>query len=998
MNKFLQRSFTIALMIFCSVVMIMAQRTITGTITDAEDGEPLIGANILAKGTSDGTVTDFDGNYEFTVPEGVTEIEFSYVGYATQDLVLGASNVIDVALETGVALDEVVVIGYGTTTVRDATGAVTTLSSEDFNKGINTSPEQLIQGRTSGVQVTSSTGEPGASSSIRIRGAGSIRAGNGPLIVLDGVPLDGRDVSAGSDIGAGAQSARNPLNFINPNDIESVNILKDASAAAIYGARGANGVVIITTKKGTRGKPSLSFNSSVGFNSMPGDRKLDLLSADEFRAATTNPNADHGANVDAFDEITRNAISQDYGLSYGGSSESGRYRFSLSYQDQEGIVENTGLERYTGTMSVVQKFFDDKLTIDGKVIVSVINDESTALSRNVGAEGDLFISTLRWNPTRPLFEDGEYVQPSDNERNPVAFLDLYSDHGNTMRIFSNISASYKITDKLTYKYNVGLDRSSSQRDVALSRLFNANITNGGVGNIERINTSNTLQEHTLSLKTDLSSEVGIDAVVGYGFQVFNRDGSSARATNFLVDDQNLYTKNMNFGSSFNSADNKSFTDPKEKLQSFFGRVNLDLMDKFIVTATVRTDGSSKFGDGNKYGVFPSAAVAWKISNEDFMGEGFDDLKLRVGYGLTGNQEFPAGQTIDQFKPTDDGTGIRREVVGNSDLKWETASQFNVGVDFAVADYKLTGSLDYFTKSTEDLLFRLPVAQPGPDAFVWRNLDAVKVKNSGVELGLEYLIKQTADFSWDVGLNVSFYTNELENVTETFPDGIITGEINGQGLSGQRAQLLFDGEPLYAFYVGEFLGFNSEGIAQYSDLNGDGANTASGIVRPGLGDRAFFGDPNPDIVVGLRTGLEIGDLDISLYGYGNFGHQVFNNTALALFNQAALQGGANVTKDVLTSGQAIGDAPIPSSKFIEDADFFRIANLTVGYNLDMGSVEAVESLRLFVTASNLYVFTNYTGFDPEVNVDKSVDDVPSFGIDYSTYPRARGFVVGLNLKF
>lgn len=822
--------------------------------------------------------------------------------------------------------------------------------------------------------------------------------------MLDGVPLDGRDVSAGSDIGAGRQSARNPLNFINPNDIESVNVLKDASATAIYGSRGANGVIIITTKKGTRERPELSYAGSAGLSWMPESRKYDLLEAPQFVQEVSNPNLNFGADVDAFDEILRTGVIQDHNVTYGGSTQggTGRYRLSLGYPDQEGIIENTGLQKYTGSVNVTQNLFNERVKIQSTLIASYIEDENAPLSDNVGAEGDLIISALRWNPTRPFRDNnGSFIQPSDNERNPLAFLEYYNDNTETTKIFANVGATINIFKGLDYKINFGVDRSESERRVAVSRAFNANFAtgSGGVGNVENIRASSSVIEHTLTYNAEINPNFSLNALVGYSYQQFNRRGSNHRGTNFLVDDEQLYTSNLNFASSFPTANNNSFNSPKDELQSVFGRVNVDLLEKLLLTATLRADGSSRFGEDQKYGYFPSAAVAYRLANEEFIPETFSDLKARVGWGITGNQEFPSGSAQNQFQPLNDGSGIQQTIVGNPALKWEQTTQWNFGVDFGFWGNRLTGSVDYYTRNTEDLLFRLRAAQPGPDVFVWRNLDGVEVTNNGFDISLTGLILEEEGISFDVGVNLTLLNNELRNVSRLFPDGIQTGEINGQGLSQQRGQLLYDNQPLYAFYLPIFTGYNANGISTFADLNGDGENTASGIVGPGQGDRAFVGNPNPDAILGIRSSFRYGNFDASIYFNGNFGNQIFDNTALALFNRASLNGGANVDERVLNSGQGGGDSPVPSTQFLEDADFLRLSNLTIGYQLPVASETSwFQSFRIYLTGQNLLLFTGYKGFDPEVNVNKSIDDVPSFGIDYSAYPRARTIIFGVNVTF
>lgn len=977
-----------------------AQQTIRGTVTDANSGEPLIGASILVVGTSSGNITDFDGTYTIEVPEGSTQLQFSYTGYKAVTVDINGRSTIDMQLESGQVLDEVVVIGYGTVKKDDATGAVLALDEKSFNKGIITSPEQLIQGRASGVQITPASGEPGAGANIRIRGVSSIRSGNDPLIVLDGVPLAGGNVSGESDLGGGRLPARNPLNFINPGDIESINILKDASATAIYGSRGSNGVIIITTKEGSRTRPELTFSAAATVSNMPSEREYDLLTADQFSNAVTNSAFDFGGSSDAFDEIMRSAISQQYSLTYGSGTETGSYRFSLGAQDQEGIIRGTGLERYNATARVNQKAFNDRLTIDGTFIGSFVRDEAEALTDNIGFEGDVLISALRWNPTRNLFNsDGSFNQTgSPSELNPLAYLGLYDDETETQRIFGNISANFQITESLSYKFNFGVDRTNSERRAAVSRTFDGNFVQGGQAGIGTLVSSTTLYEHTLNYVADISSSINLNAIAGFSYQEFNRRGSSLRGSQFLVDEQNLYVNNLNFANQFLAENNNSFTNPSDELQSFFGRTIWDISGKYQVTATVRADGSSRFGEGNRYGVFPSAAVAWRLSEEDFIPDAFDNLKLRVSWGITGNQEFPSGSSQTQFRPNDNGDGITQNTVGNPDLKWEETTQVNAGIDFGFFNYRLTGSVDYYSRETDDLLFRVRVAAQAPDVFVFRNLDGLTVTNTGVDLELNGIIVDKANFGWDVGVNVSLLNNEVDGVTNTFPAGIETGALNGQGLTGQRGQLIFDGEEINAFYLPVFEGFDNEGLAVYTDLNGDGAFTGSSLVRPGLGDRAFVGSPNPDLIIGIRTALRFGEFDFSLYGYGNFGQQVYDNTANAAFNEGALQGGANVDARVLSRGQDSGDIPIPSTFYLEDADFFRIANATLGYNFRGTNISWLNNARVFITGQNLFVFTGYNGFDPEVNNNSEVDGVPSFGIDYSSYPRARSFTFGLDFVF
>lgn len=1003
MTKFYLFSRWLAVLLFFAATSAWSQgRTVTGKVTAADDGSGLPGVNVLEKGTTNGTVTDVDGGFSINVNENATLV-FSFVGYQTQEVAVGAQNAIDIALASDVtSLTEVVVIGYGEVKKMDATGAIEVISKDKFNKGFQTSPEQLIQGRVAGISITPSSGAPGAATNIRIRGASSIRGGNAPLVVLDGVPLDGRDISAGADVGMGRVSAKSPLAFLNPNDIESVNILKDASATAIYGSRGANGVMIITTKKGSQGKPLLQYSGSIGVAKMPEGRKYDLLNADEFQGEVTNANLHYGSDVDAFDEILRNALVQDHNITYGGATESGSYRISLGLQDQEGIIKETGMTKYTGSVKLNQDVLNGRVKLQTSLITSLVKDQNTALADNVGAEGDILISALRWNPTRPFRDaNGVLIQPSDNERNPLAFLEYYDDNTQTARIFGNISATVNIVKGLDYKINYGVDRTNSERRVAVSNQLKINpVTSvNGIGNIEVITGSSSVIEHTLNYVRDINENFNLNALVGYSYQKFNRRTSNTRGTNFIETNQELYLSNLDYASSFPANQNSSSESPTDELQSFFGRVNVSLSDKILLTGTVRSDGSSRFGENNKYGVFPSAAVAYRLSEEDFIPETFSDLKVRLGWGITGNQEFPSGSAQTQYKPLNDGSGITQATVGNPDLQWEETTQLNVGLDFGFWDGRLITSIDAYEKVTDNLLFRLRSAQQAPDVFVWRNLEGVEVENRGIDFTIEGAAVEKTDFTLDLGLNLTFNKNTIHNVSTNFPDGIITGEINGQGLSDQRGQLLYDEQNLNEFYLAQFTGYDENGISTFADLNGDNDNTASGIVGPGQGDRTFVGNPNPTTILGFRANARYKNLDLSVYLNGAFGHKVFDNTALALFSRAALNGGANVDKRVLTSGQGGGDSPVPSDLFLESGNFMRLSNATLGYNFPRNNENSpIQSLRVYVSGQNLFLITNYRGFDPEVNANKNIDNVPSFGIDYASYPRSTMWTFGVNVSF
>ncbi len=995
MKKFLLLK-VMLLLLFCHGAL--AQVTVSGRVTDAADGSPIPGVNIVEKGTTNGTVSDFDGNYTLSVAEGAS-IVFSFVGYVTQETLVAGRSTININLTTDVQqLSEVVVIGYGEVEERDATGAVATVSAEDFNQGVIASPEQLIQGRTAGVQITENSGEPGAGISIRIRGTSSVRSDNNPLFVVDGVPLGGGETSGeGSDLSFGGSSARNPLNFINPNDIESISILKDASAAAIYGSRGANGVVIITTKSGKgAGAGSLQYTSSISIANAANE--FDLLGREAFLDSAeelggNRSELDFGSNTDWQDEIFRTAVTHSHNLSFGGGNDNGDFRVSLGLLDQQGIIEESGVERRTARFNGSYRFLDDRLTVSTQMTVADVDDEIAPITNNAGFAGDLLISAWTANPTRPVRNpDGTFNQIGNDQLNPMAMLAFGEDNTNTLRTLANFSVNFDITEDLSFKTVLGFDRSLSSRAQAFSSdLVAANIEGVGRASFADIQINNRLVENYFNYSKELSSSVKLDALLGHSYQRFENSSRTILAQGFRTNDVNLMINNLS-SFDFSTVDgeggdmigNSSLTE--DEIQSFFTRANLNINDKYLITATVRADGSTRFGDDNRYGYFPSLALAWRLSDEIFVPEVFSDLKLRVGYGITGNQEIPNNlfQTRQRFQDfrfdnanVADGA-LTNVTFENPDIQWESTEQINIGLDYGFLDNRVRGSLEYYRKNTNDLLFRLPSAQPAPNEFAWENLDA-DVINEGVELSVEVDAIDNTDFSWDISANVSYNSNRVEN----FDRVVNTGEINGQGLSNVFAQRIAGGQPLYAYFIRIFEGFNENGESIYRD----------GDIQQFTGD-----SPLPDVIAGVTNRFNYKSLDFSFFFTGQFGQEIYNNTANALFTAGALGNGRNVTDDVPGNGESNLNAPDASTRFLENGSFVRLQNVTLGYSFDTSNWDFISSLRLFATGQNLLLFTDYSGLDPEVNVDGAIDEVPSFGIDYSAYPRARTFTFGVSASF
>ncbi|MHA7056379.1 SusC/RagA family TonB-linked outer membrane protein [Aquimarina sp. M1] len=1019
------------LFVFISGNMMFAQITVTGVVSDANG--PVPGVNVLVRGTQNGAISDFDGNYTLNnVPEDATLI-FSYVGFQTKAVSVNGQTVINVTMtEDAAQLETVVVIGYGTQSIKDATGSVAVVTSEDFNRGNIVSPEELIQGKTAGVQITQNSGEPGAGVALRIRGTTSVRSNNNPLFVVDGVPLAGDDTAAGgADLGIGTSSARNPLNFLNPNDIESVSILKDASATAIYGSRGANGVVIITTKAG-RGAPKGVFEYSSSISIAKPAEEFDLLNREQYLAAIDqfggNVSAqDFGANTNWQDEITRQSESINNSLSYSHNYNTGNVRASFGYGKQFGVVKKSSLERITGRINATHRFFNDKLKLNLQGTLSRVNDEAPPITNNAGFQGDLLGAAYSANPTWPASTG---FVPGGSNINPLALLNFSQNETKTNRYLVNFSADYSITQELSAKVTLGYDNSESTSINVLSSEitgFNNGAPGNGRGALNDIDVENQLLEVTLNYEKEFGNSK-LSALAGFSYQEFARSGRTVQGFGFnttnldqmgdsLEASANLIESSIE-GSyqQYGVAPNGSFVnrlfpeilqgdvlnapaipltsvlgdtfDFTDELQSFFVRGTYTIADKYILTATVRADGSTRFGPNNTYGYFPSGAFAWKLDQEDFVGDAFSTLKLRLGYGITGNQDglgfgnFTIRRRFIAGGIAQDGVinapGTSRVSFEDPNLQWEETSQANVGIDFGFFGDRLTGTIDVYHKDTQELLLSIPNAQPTPQPFNFTNIDA-NVINQGVEFSINYDILQQQDLNWNFGFNIAYNKNELQN----FDGQIPSGQISGQGLTGAFSQLLAEDQPLFSYYLREFAGFDANGQSIYP--NGD--------VQEFVGKSAL-----PDINVGISTSFDYKNWDASLFFAGQFGHYIYNNTANAFFTAGSINGGRNVTTDVLTNGESAANAPDVSTRFLEKGDFLRLQTASLGYNWPLSGEGVFKSLRIFATGQNLFVITDYSGLDPEVNVSAPLNGVPTAGIDYTAFPRPRTYTFGLNATF
>ena len=963
---------------------------VSGTVSDSSG--PLPGASVLVKGTTNGAQTDLDGKFTIRNVGSNAVLVISYIGLKTQEVNVAGKTLVNVTLkEDSAELKEVVVIGYGSVKKKDATGAVDQISSKKFDNVAATNPAELLRGKVAGVQITSSSGEPGAANSIRIRGNGSLRGGNGPLIVVDGVPLAGGDVSAGgANMNLGTMTAKDPLSFINQNDIESMSILKDASSTAIYGARGANGVIIITTKKGKSKEPELTYSTSYTASSYSSD--FDVLSTDEFLAATPGQDANHfGGSFDWKKAILRTGSTMNHDLSYASGTDKSNTRVSLGMANTDGIVRNTGLDKITASFYNSNDFFDGKVKLETRIAYSNIKDKRGLITNDTGYIGNLLSAALYWNPTRSVYDDtmpGGYTRVSGDYLNPVHLMNSFSNNGDLSKLLGSLTTTVKLSNSLKYNMVVGIETSNSSVKQQATPDLNiqdfATATNPAdlktyrgqatVSNDQRVNKT---IEHNLTFTKDITKDINFNAIAGYSYYNYASNGTYVSAKGFAATQANLLD-NMEGGipTETRTGSYKGLVE----LQSVFARASFSFYDRLNLDLTVRRDGSSKTAAGKKYGNFPSLGLGYKlVANKDGI---VNDLKLRGNIGKTGNTEFPRNSSVgiieyngpDQFNIVNNA---------NSQLTWETTTSHGVGTNFTLLNNKLTGSVDYFNKNTTDLIVGIPSTsgQPSPQGIKYQNLPANLI-NEGVEVSLNYKVIDTDDLTWDVSGNMAFLSNTIKNLGEANIYNV--GAIHGAGLTDSYVQRIQDGYPLYTYYLPTFTGYDANGISQYADAG-----------APKMLDK----QPLPKMTAGFSTSLAYKGFDFSTSLYGNFGHYLFNNTNVALFFQNQL-GGKNVTPEVANSVQSRSDANTPSTKYLEKGDFIRMGNLTLGYTVKSDLLERfkMKSARFYVNGSNLFIITKYSGFDPEVDTNKSLNGIPSAGIDYLSYPKSRAFSVGLNVTF
>ncbi|NDV58251.1 TonB-dependent receptor [Bacteroides sp. 519] len=957
------------------------ERRVTGTVTD-ETGEPMIGVSILIVGSTTGTTTDFDGNYNVSLPAGSTQLQFSYIGYNAQTLQVPTSNVLNVKMQPdALTLSDVVVIGYGTQRKSDLTGSVSNVSSKDFNMGLISSPEQLINGKVSGVQIMSTSGSPTAGSTIRIRGGASLNASNDPLIVLDGVPLESGGISGNSG---------NFLSLINPSDIESMTILKDASSTAIYGSRASNGVIIITTKKGTGDKLKVSFNTTNSFQTRA--RVTDMLSRSEFIDVINANGTDAQkaligtSNTDWNDQVYHTAFGTDNNLSLAGRiNENWPIRVSVGYYNQDGIVRTDNAERYTGSVNLTPSFFNDHLKI-------ALNAKASH-NNNRFANGDAIWAASTFNPTIPVYSGnnqfGGYYESVDANggpvnagvRNPLGVLKQYNSTSKVSRFIGNADIDYKFhfLPELKFHATLGYDYAKGKGSVYVPAEAAQNYTTKGrdYNYGPQKNTNRLLTTYLNYNKYFETIKSSIDATMGYDYQFWKSVSSQYSELNTEGDVMST----------------SAATDQRHVLISGYARLNYTLADRYMLTGTVRRDGTSRFHKDNRWGTFPSVALAWRVSEESFLKNNpvISNLKLRASYGITGQQD---GIGNYNYLPvyTQSQTGAEALINGGwistyrpeayvENLKWETTTSWNIGFDFGILKDKISGSFDFYTRETKDLLATVPsAAGTNFDKRILTNVGNVDSK--GIEVTLNATPIDLPDWTWNLSYNFTWQKMKVKNLS-LVQGGETTNTLVGPSIDAYQFQILSEGYEPYMFYVyhqlyDEKTGRPIEGA--YADLNDDGVINSNDLYR--------YKSPSPDFIMGFSTSLRYKKWTLSTALRANIGNYVYNGMGMNTGAWSTVSYNAyqlnNLNRSYLKTGFV--QRQHLSDYYVENASFLKMDNLSLNYNF--GRVNKWLALNVSAMVQNVFCWTKYTGVDPEV---------PN-GMDSSFYPRPRTFSMSIGLEF
>lgn len=963
--------------LLCAALPGYAQNVVTGKVT-SQNGEGLPGVSVVLKGSTTGTVTDVEGNYKINVTEGT--LVFSFIGYKTNEVLIQGRTTIDILLEEDVTtLEQIVVVGYGTQEKKDITGSVSVIDKEVFDSRPNSQFGNLIQGKTAGVQVISNSGKPSAGFSVKIRGTSSVTAGSDPLYVVDGVPI--------SD-----------TRTINPADIETMSVLKDASSAAIYGAQGANGVVLITTKKGQSGTPRVDFSAYAGFSSPW--KKLKVLNSEQYRDLMTELGqttdwSQYTANTDWQNEIFQNGRSQNYQLSVSGKNDATSYYISGGWVEQVGTVRTSQMNRYNFKMNLEQKV-SNWLTLGANLTYARYHDVDVTDNTNVNS-GGVILGMISTPPNIGVYRPNGWFtsNPFQDWENPVASTDGSTRGYNNQRLLGNVYTEIKILPDLKFRSNIGTDYINAVNDYFLDPVKTSyGRTKQGIGRNGTNLTNYYIIDNTLSYQKTFDEKHNFSALIGSVAQKFKWENASIEKTGYSSN----AIPTTNAGSIITSATN----DKSEKSNaSFIGRVTYDYDSKYLLTANFRADASSNFGPNKRWGYFPSFSLGWRISQENFFQsvQTIDDLKLRVGWGKTGNDNigqygyfgqvgtganYPIGGTIQP--------GNYPSSIANYDLQWEATEQTNLGVDVAVLNSRVTFSVDAYYKRTTDMLLNLPL--PKSTGFSTGLVNAGEVENKGLEFQVNSR-NLVGEFRWETDFNISFNRNKIVDIKG---QQVVGGSVSGR----DNVSYSVEGKPIGMFYGYVNGGVDpATGMIYYVNAQGESTFTPSADT-----DRTFIGNPNPDFIYGMTNTFYYKNFSLSIFLQGSQGNDIFNasrietegmldaKNQLATVNNRWRQPGdiTNVPKAVWANT----DNSRVSTRFVEDGSYLRAKAITLGYTIPTALTTRlkINNAKVYVTGENLFTITNYSGFDPEVNAFSGT----VLGVDYGTYPHSRNLIFGLNVSF
>lgn len=1029
------------------IIAIGQSRVITGVVFD-ENNTPLPGANILIIDSNLGTATDFDGVFKLNLNDGVKEVVVSYIGYKDKTIVITESNNYSILLDIDSnALEEVVVIGYGSVLKKDLTGSVTSIKVEEKVAQQNTTVDQILQGRAAGVQVIQNGGSPNSGVSVRIRGASSLRGNNEPLYVVDGVIITSAGEDTANPGGDSVQQSQNGLNGINPRDIESMQVLKDASATAIYGSRGANGVVIITTKKGKNGKTTISGYVTSTVTEL--DKKIDVLNGvqfanyiNEYQSSIDNEENYHVENGQVFpitytdenpeigavpstqlnwqDEIYNTGFSNSFGASFSGGTDTGNFYISTGYNDQEGIVENSRYQSGNFSMNVTQNL-SDKFKVDARLSAYYAEGNFAQDGDRSGGGNRSFTSNIiTYKPLLGENEDASFDDETSTS-GPLTWLNDFEDVSEESRFRGSLELTYKFNIKgLSYKLQVGGDMRTKERRRFYGVTTGIGKFTNGLLAMTSLNTNSYQINNLLNYNYSFTKKQRISAVVGITYDV-----KSSKSTIYETSDFSTYV----FGSDLPNY-GQTVTKPltilpsKTQMTSYLSRINYTFNNKYIATATYRVDGSSKFSKENRYSGFPSFSLAWKMNKEEFLrnADVLNTLKLRAGWGKTGNQAINPYQTFANYSDVLYGAGIgfAQENIPNEDLVWETTTQVNLGVNFGLLNDRISGVIDVYSKQTDDLLQLqvIPSSATFPDLLINRG----SIKTEGLEISLNGAVIDKKDFRIDIGGNIAFSKNEILNLGIPNSKVYIDGELQdrsfyiGENVSSGNyfkapANIFIEGEAIGLFY-----GYKTDGIYQTGDaIDVDG--TSVGDVRIinldgndviDAADRTIIGDPNPDFIYGGYLDVNYKRFNLGVQMHGTYGNEIINGTNVRIdyadgsannfrseaYVQAWRPDAQSTTYPRI--GYSENLALAVNDRQVEDGSYLRISNITLGYDIPIAKTNVFSRANIYISGTNLFTFTNYSGYNPEVT--NFLNNGNIMGVEWNGSPNTRSMTLGLNLNF